>query len=85
MRKDISSNKRWCDVVYENQGIFEAYDYYIVIHVADKDSSQNHIEGKYLHGPLFGYWPFHNKWIDISSYLKDSNTKSFEDYQKQVK
>ena len=39
MRKDISSNKKWCDVVYENQGIFEAYDDHIIIHIADKDNS----------------------------------------------
>ena len=38
-RKVISSDNKWCDVVYENQGIFEAYDDHIIIHVADKDNS----------------------------------------------
>ena len=85
MRKDYSSDKKWCDVVYENQSIFEANDDHIIIHVADKDNSQNYIEGKYLHGPLLKYWPFHNEWIDVSSYLKDLNIKRFEDYQKKVK
>ena len=51
-RKDISSKNKWCDVVYENQCIFEDYDDHIVIHAADKDNSQNHIEGEILHGFL---------------------------------
>ena len=45
-RKDICSGNKRCDVVYKNQGIFEAYDDHIVIHVADKDNSQNNIEGE---------------------------------------
>ena len=71
--------------MYQNQCIDEAYDDHTVIHVADKDNSQNNIEGKYLHGPLLKYWSFHNTWIDVSSFLKDFNVKGFEDYQKQVK
>ena len=71
--------------MYQNQGIFEAYDDHIVIHVADKDNSQNNIEGKVLRGPLLKYWPFQNKWIDVSSYLKTLTIKGFDDYQKQVK
>ena len=60
----------------------EAYDDHIAIHVADKDKSQNNLEGKYLHGPLWKYCPFHNEWIDVSSYLKTITIKGFEDYQK---
>ena len=71
--------------MYENQGIFEAYDDHIVIHMADKDNSQNNIEGGFLRVPLLEYWPFQNKWIDVSFYLKDLNIKGFEDYQKQIK
>ena len=84
MRKDISSDNKWCDVVYQNQGIFEPYDDHIIIHVVDHNNSQKNIEGKYLHGPLLKYWPFHNEWIDVSTYLKNLNIKEFEDYQKQV-
>ena len=45
-RKDISSSNKWCDVVYQNQCIFEDYDDHNFIHVADKDNSQNNTEGK---------------------------------------
>ena len=75
MRKDISLDNKWCDVVHQNQGIFEAYDDHIVIHVADKDNSQNNIEGNCLHGPLLKYWRFQKKWIDVNSDLKTLTIK----------
>ena len=53
--------------------------------MADKENSQNYIEGEVLRGPLLKYWPFQNIWIDVSSCLKTLPIKGFDDYQKQVK
>lgn len=68
LRKEKSSNDRWCDLVLPGQGIFEPYNNHIIIHMVinHKYNYDNDIAQSVSHGSLLNYWPFKKIGINLA-------------------